>query len=130
MDEYVLVVEDDQLLSKAIVEELEEEGFAVVWAKNGEEALDKVKDYPVAMAYLDVMMPGNIDGFEVLRRLKEPGSKYAKIPVVMLTNLGQMKDIDRAMEMGASDYVVKSSLDLSKLVELTKKKLEVYRAQA
>jgi len=118
----LLIVEDDTTLGKAMVDELTEAGFEVVWAKEANEAFTKLKEGKINLIYLDIMLPGELDGYEILRKLKQDGSEYKNIPVVMLSNLGQMKEIDRAMEIGASDYVVKANIDLSRLVELTKSK--------
>lgn len=116
----ILVVEDDKLLGKLVVETLEEAGFQVEWVTNGEAALLKLNEKPFNMVFLDIMLPGNMDGYQILQRIKAPGSSLEKTPVVMLTNSGDMDHIDKAMEMGASDYVVKANIDLSKLADIAK----------
>ena len=121
----ILVVEDDRLLRKAIQEELEEAGFQVHVAENSIEAFKVLESNKVDLIYLDIMLPGELNGYGILRNLKAADSPHNKIPVVMLSNLGQLDEIDSAMQLGASDFVVKSSINLPRLVEITKSKLSV-----
>ena len=74
------------------------------------------------MIFLDIMLPGDLDGFEILKRLKAD-EKLENIPVIILSNLGQTQEIDRAMDLGARDYVVKATVDLDRLAEIAKKHL-------
>lgn len=117
----ILLVEDDKLLGEAVVQTLTGEGFQVFWAKSGDEAFKALELQDVGLVYLDIMLPGDLDGYEILRRIKAD-DKYRDLPVVMLTNLGQMKEIDRAMDLGASDYFIKANIDLDKLINLTKER--------
>lgn len=117
----ILLVEDDRLLGEAITQTLSDEGFQVFWAKTAEEAFEVLELQEIGLVYLDIMLPGSIDGYEILRRVKsEP--RWKDYPVIMMTNLGQMSEIDRAMELGASDYFIKANIDLDKLVSLTKER--------
>jgi two-component system, OmpR family, response regulator len=116
----ILIVEDDKLLGKAIADTLAEADYEVVWAENGADALTAISQKPVDMVYLDIMLPGE-DGYSILQKIKADAN-HADTPVVMLTNLGQMSEINKAMEMGANDYIVKANVDLEKLVELTRTK--------
>lgn len=118
----VLVVEDDKLLGKAVSGALEEAGYKALWSKDGKQAFEALEAQEIQMVYLDIMLPGEVDGYEILRRIKGE-DKWKSIPVVMLSNLGQMKEIDRAMELGAADYIVKANIDLSRLIEVTRSKL-------
>jgi len=119
----ILLVEDDKLLGKSVKATLEDAGYRVLWATEAMEAFKALSTGEINLVYLDIMLPGEIDGYEILRRIKVAGSSFVHIPVVMLSNLGQMGEIDRAMQMGASDYVVKANIDLDQLVELTAKKI-------
>lgn len=118
----ILIVEDDKLLGRAISQTLENEGYKVFWSRNAKEAFEALKAQEMSLIYLDLMLPGDKDGYEILRDLKQDEQRKS-IPVVILSNLGQMSEIDRAMDLGASDYVVKANIELEKLVELTKSKL-------
>lgn len=117
----LLVVEDDRLLGKEITETLTDAGFDTLWAQDGDEAFEALESQDIDLLFLDIMLPGDWDGFKILKRVKGD-ERWMGIPVIMLTNLGQMNDIDRAMEIGALDYIVKARIDLDKLVELVKTK--------
>lgn len=117
----ILIVEDDTLLSQAVATALEEGGHAPLIARNADAAFQALEAQKIDLIYLDIMLP-ETDGYDILKSLKAD-TRYQQIPVIMLSNLGQMSEIDRAMEMGAVDYITKASIDLSKLIDLTNKKL-------
>ena len=117
----ILVVEDDKFLGREIGMALEGGGHEVFWIKNSDEVSEALESQSFDLIFLDIMLPGNKDGYALLAEMKN-SEKYKNVPVVMLSNLGQMSEIDKAMEMGAMDYVVKSNIDLDNLVELTSKK--------
>ena len=102
MKEKVLIVDDEKTLVKALKFSLEKEGFRVIEAYNGEEALQKVADEEPDLIILDLMLPG-LDGFEVCRRIR----KNNEVPIIMLTARGD--DIDKVLglELGADDYMTK-----------------------
>jgi len=102
----ILVVEDDKFLRSIIVQKLSNEGFQVEEAIDGDEAWKKIKKDRPMLILLDLLLPG-IDGFEILRRIKED-SELAKIPVLVLSNMGQEEDIKKAKELGAKDFMVKA----------------------
>jgi two-component system KDP operon response regulator KdpE len=101
-DKLILVVDDEKRMVRFIRLNLEQDGFRVISAYNGTEALDQVRRNLPNMILLDVMMP-DIDGFEVLRRIREVSS----VPVIMLTAKGEEDDRVRGLELGADDYVSK-----------------------
>lgn len=109
----VLLVEDDRFLRKAAESTLRQSGFTVLTAADGEEALRQAKALP-DLILLDLIMP-KLQGFEVLRRLKEDATT-AGIPVMVLSNLGQEGDVQQAMALGAVAYLIKSNLSLHELV--------------
>ncbi len=98
----ILVVDDEQRMVRFIRLNLEQDGFRVISAYNGMEALDQVRRALPDLVLLDVMMP-DIDGFEVLRRIRE----VSNVPVIMLTAKGEEDDRVRGLELGADDYVTK-----------------------
>jgi two-component system alkaline phosphatase synthesis response regulator PhoP len=110
----ILLVEDDTALAKVYMTRLEMEGFDVRRVENGEEALSNAQEYRPDLIVLDVMMP-KINGFDVLDILRNT-PEFATIPVVMLTALSQAKDKERAKELGADDYLVKSQVVISDVV--------------
>ena len=118
----VLVVEDDQFLRDLIVKKLEEEGVKTIQAIDGEEGIRLIRESKPALVLLDLILPG-IDGFEVLKQAKsDPATK--DIPVVILSNLGQKDDIERGLEMGAKDYLIKAHFTPGEIVQKVKEVLE------
>lgn len=98
----ILVVDDEPRMTRFIRMNLELEGYQVVEAHNGLEALDKVRTNLPDLVILDVMMP-ELDGFETLETLREVSS----VPVIMLTVRADEEDKVRGLELGADDYVIK-----------------------
>ena len=111
----VLLAEDDRFLRKAAEAALKRQGFTVLPAVDGEEALRVARAEIPDIVLLDLIMP-KLQGFEVLRALKaDPAT--AAIPVIILSNLGQDSDVKQAMEAGAVGYFVKANLSLQDLVK-------------
>ena len=117
----ILLVEDDLSLLKIYSNKLKISGFDVSVAITGDEALRKVKTELPDLVLLDLILPGK-DGFMVLEEIKSD-PKTKKIPVVILSNLGQESDIKRGKELGAIDYLVKSDIGLMDLVAKMKRYL-------
>ena len=121
MTSKLLLVEDDRFLRKAAEAALKRHGFEVVIAGDGEEALRQTAATMPDLILLDLIMP-KLQGFEVLRRLKED-PRTAPIPVIILSNLGQERDVKQAMEAGATAYFIKSNVSLQDLVREVQKAL-------
>jgi DNA-binding response OmpR family regulator len=98
----VLVVDDEARIIDFIHMNLELEGFRVLEAANGYEALERLKEDLPDLIILDVMMPG-MDGFETLRRIRE----VSTVPVIMLTVRQEEGDRIRGLDLGADDYITK-----------------------
>lgn len=119
----VLIVDDDSFLAGIYATKLDIEGFDVVSAKDGEEGLKALEKGLPDLILLDVLMP-KLDGFETLKRIKQiPGAK--DIPVIMLTNLGQKEDIEKGLEQGAIDYLIKAHFVPAEAVDKIKKVLKM-----
>lgn len=119
----ILLVEDDQALAGVYRARLELEGFAVEQVANGEEALSKIVELRPDLVVLDAMMP-KIDGFDVLDIIRQtPDTMNTR--VIMLTALSQPKDKERAKELGADDYLVKSQVVIGDVVARIKHHLGV-----
>jgi len=121
-DRLILVVDDEPRMIQFIRMNLELEGYRVVQASNGLEALDKVRDELPDLVILDVMMP-DLDGFETLRILRETSD----VPVIMLTVKSEEDDIVRGLGLGADDYVTKpfSPRELSSRVQALLRRSEL-----
>lgn len=111
----ILLAEDDRFLRKAAETALKREGFTVLAAVDGEEALRIARADAPDLILLDLIMP-KVQGFEVLRALKADAAT-AGTPVLILSNLGQDSDVKQAMEAGAAGYFVKVNLSLQDLVK-------------
>jgi len=98
----VLVVDDEPMVREVLARYLEAEGFGVVTAGDGEEALDRFEESRPDLVLLDLMLP-RIDGFEVLDRMRT----LARVPVIMLTARGEETDRVVGLDLGADDYVTK-----------------------
>ena len=117
----ILLAEDDIILAELYTERLKQEGFTVVHASNGEDALKFVEEYHPALIILDVMMP-KMNGLDVLKNLKE-NSETAKIPVIIVTALVQEIEKINKMMNQADAYIVKSEVLPGEIIEVVKKKL-------
>ena len=99
----ILVVDDEERIVRFIVMNLELEGFRVISASSGLEALQRVRESLPDLVLLDVMLP-QLDGFETLRLLRE---QQTDVPVIMLTVRADEEDIVHGLELGADDYITK-----------------------
>ena len=111
---FILVIEDDKFLRELLVRKLTGEGFDVKNAVDAEAAFAILAERKPKVILCDLILPG-VDGFEILRRIKAD-SKIADVPVVILSNLGQKEDLDKAMALGAKDFMVKANFTLDEIV--------------
>ena len=120
----ILIVEDDTLISNMYKEIFTFDSFEVEIANDGQEGLDKARNFKPNIILLDIMMP-KMNGLEVLTNLKaDPETKT--IPVVMLTNLAGENDAKAALTQGAVKYIVKSQYDPKQISEMVKQILAGY----
>lgn len=118
MPNTILIIEDDKFLRELIAGKLTKEGYKISEAIDGEEGIRKIRDEKPDLILLDLILPG-IDGFEVLSRMeKEPS--IAKIPVIILSNLGQREDVERGLKMGAVDYLIKAHFTPREVIDKIK----------
>ena len=121
-DSKILVVEDDSFLLQMYATKLETEEFKVFTASTGSEALSLVEKEDLDLILLDLNLP-EVDGFNVLEELKSnPKTKH--IPVLVLTNFSQKEDIDRCLDLGAEDFLIKAHFVPSEVIEKIKKILK------
>ncbi|MGB9716446.1 MAG: response regulator transcription factor [Thermodesulfovibrionales bacterium] len=113
----ILVVDDELDLVETIRFQLEMEGFNVITAHNGEDALNLARTENPDLILLDIMLP-KLDGYKVCRLLKFD-EKYKNIPIIMLTARAQEKDKIIGLETGANEYITKP-FDMDKLLERVK----------
>ena len=118
----ILIVEDDKFLRELIAQKLVREGYEISEAGDGEEGIKKIKDEKPDLVLLDLILPG-IDGFEILSRMKE-NSSLSRIPVIILSNLGQKDDVERGLKLGAIDYLIKAHFTPGEIIEKIKNALK------
>lgn len=114
----VLIIEDDKFLRDLLVIKLKKEGFKVLEAVDGMDGLEKTRGEKPSIIILDLIIPG-LDGFAFLETLKKD-PVISAVPVIVLSNLGQREDIDRAKSLGARDYMIKAQLTPIEVVERIK----------
>jgi DNA-binding response OmpR family regulator len=115
MSKKILVAEDDKFLANAYRVKLTKAGYEVKLASDGVEVFKVLEDFQPELIILDLVMPIK-DGFSTLEELKQHQS-YKEIPVLIASNLGQQEDIDRGINLGAKDYIIKSDLSLDELIQ-------------
>ena len=117
----VLLAEDDVILADLYTERLKQEGFTVVHASNGEDALKYVSEYSPALIILDIMMP-KMNGLDVLKAIKDNPATN-QIPVIIVTALVQEIEKINKMMNPADAYIVKSEVLPGEIIEEVKKRL-------
>ncbi|MBI2643908.1 MAG: response regulator [Candidatus Wildermuthbacteria bacterium] len=117
----ILFVEDESALQKTFEDTLKEQGYSVIHALDGETGLRLAKEKNPDLVLLDLILP-KMSGFEVLEELKQ--DKATKhIPVIILTNLEDMQNVQKAVDLGATTYLLKSSYRLEEIVSKVKQAL-------
>lgn len=117
----ILFIEDEAALQKTFSDVLTQEGFKVLNALDGEQGLRMAKSEKPDLILLDLILP-KVHGFEVLKILKED-SATKDISVIVLTNLESTNDVERAIELGATTYLVKANYDLEDVIKKVKNAL-------
>ena len=111
----ILVAEDDKYLVRVYQTKFTKAGFEVRIGADGEEAEKILQTFMPDIILLDLMMPKK-DGFEVLKDLKA-SEKFKNIPVIVTSNLAQPEDKQKALAMGANEYIVKSDIPIQGIVQ-------------
>ncbi len=111
---FVLVIEDDKFLRELLVRKLASEGFDVQNAIDAQAAFTILAERKPSIILLDLILPG-VSGFEILEKIKAD-PKITDVPVVILSNLGQKEDLDKAILLGAKDFMVKANFTLDEIV--------------
>jgi DNA-binding response OmpR family regulator len=111
----ILIIEDDQRINKVYLAKLSVEGMEAATAIDGEEGLRKIYSENPDLIILDLMLPKK-SGFEILKEIKTD-PKVRDIPVLILSNLAQEKEIEEGMALGAEDYIVKTNFSIQQVIE-------------
>ena len=121
---FILVVEDDPILKNLLGHTLAGK-YQTLYANDGNEAIALFDQYKPALVLLDLMLP-TMDGFAVLEAIRKHEGPEKDVPVVIVSNLGQQKDIERAKALGANDYLVKAEVAVEEIIS----KIEVLLASS
>lgn len=116
----LLVVEDEKAIASALSLKLKKEGFNVLCAYDGLEALECMRKEKINLVLLDLIIP-KVDGFGVLAGMKKEG---IKLPTIVSSNLSQKEDIEKALSLGAIDYFIKSDTSITEVVNHVKNALK------
>lgn len=114
MPKKIVLVEDDPFLSEIYITKFEEAGYVVEVADDGEEGLEKIKNGKPDIVLLDIILP-KLTGLEIMEELQKDES-FKETPIIVLSNLGADEDVQKAMDMGAKGYLVKSQYTPSEVV--------------
>lgn len=111
----ILIVEDDSMLRESLQDFLSKEEFEVVAASDGEQGLEMTKTEVPDLILLDIILPKK-NGYEVIKEIKADEA-VKNIPIILLTNLGSLNDIEKALALGATTYLVKGDYKLEEIAD-------------
>jgi len=115
----ILIAEDEKSYVRPLSLKLKNKGYEVETAGDGKEALSLLKKNKYNLLLLDLIMPG-MDGFELMKEIKD---KKLKVKIIVLSNLSQETDKDKASKLGASDFISKSNTSLVDVLKIVEKNL-------
>ena len=119
----ILIIEDDKFLRDLCIKKFDQMGFKVDFAIDGLEGIRKIINNKPNLVLLDLIIPG-IEGFEILKKVRADKDKsIAKIPIIVLSNLGQESDMEKAMSLGANEYLIKAHFTIDDVAQRVKKYL-------
>jgi len=121
MAKKILIIEDEELLYNLLERKLNEKGYQASVAKDGVEGMKMIKEIKPDLVLLDIVMP-NKNGFEVMDEM-QADEKLKHIPIIVISNSGQPVEIDKAKELGAKDWLIKTEFDPQEVIEKVKKQI-------
>jgi DNA-binding response OmpR family regulator len=121
---FILVVEDDPILKNLLGHTFAGK-YQTLYASDGNEALALFDQYKPGIVLLDLMLP-TMDGFTVLETIRKRDDDSKGVPVIVVSNLGADKDKDRAMSLGATQYLVKAEVSIEEIVEKIQSLIEAH----
>ena len=121
----ILIIEDDRSLQAALIEALRQDGYDTMSAYDGEEGVLKANTEKPDLILLDLILPKK-DGFEVVEEIKK--SPVKDTPVLILTNLEEIDNVQKALDLGANTFMVKSDFSLRDIIEKIKEQLALHQS--
>jgi len=115
----ILLIEDEELIIKLLSKKLVSIGYDVLLAMDGQEGIEKMKQSVPDLVLLDIVMP-RMGGFEVMAEMKKD-AVLAKIPVIIISNSGQPLELEKAKQLGAADWLVKTEFDPKEVADKIQK---------
>lgn len=115
MAKKILIVEDEEIILDLLQKKLTTEGYQVSVARDGEEGLKVMREIKPDLILLDIIMP-KMGGFEVMEAMQKD-VELKKIPVVVVSNSGQPVELDKAQELGAKDWLIKTEFDPQEVID-------------
>jgi len=109
----ILIIEDEEILLDVLSKKIKDEGFEVLVARDGEDGLRQIRERKPDLVILDMLLP-KVDGFSILKEVKDSS---INVPIVIVSNSGQPVDIDKALKLGACDYLVKAEFEPDEVIE-------------
>ena len=120
----ILIIEDEAFLRELVSQKLKKEGFEKLQAINGEDGVKIAKEKKPELILLDLFLPGSTDGWKVIEELKKDPLS-AKISIIVLSNYGQKEYIEKALNLGADDFLIKAHFAPSEIVKKVKTTLKL-----
>ena len=111
----ILIIEDEEILLNLLQNKLTQEGYEILVARDGEKGIQIMRELKPDLILLDIIMP-KLNGFEVMEE-KNKNKKLKIIPVIVISNSGQPVEIDRAKELGAKDWLIKTEFDPQEVID-------------
>jgi len=121
MAKKILLVEDEEIMIDLLEKKLNQEGYEVSVARNGIEGLERMRKLKPDLILLDIMMPKK-GGFEVMEDMAKE-EELKNIPVIIVSNSGQPVELDKAIKLGAKDWLIKTDFDPEEVVDKVKKQI-------
>jgi CheY-like chemotaxis protein len=121
MAKKILIIEDEEILINLLQRKLTESGYEIVLARNGEEGLESMRKSKPDIILLDIIMPKK-GGFEVLEEMSQD-EDLRTVPVVVISNSGQPVELDRAKQLGAKDWLIKTEFDPKEVLDKVVKQI-------
>ncbi|MBP6869090.1 MAG: response regulator [Candidatus Pacebacteria bacterium] len=112
---FIMVVEDDPILKNLLGHTFAGK-YQTLYASDGNEALALFEQYKPSLVLLDIMLPA-MDGYAVLKAIRARTDDFKTVPIVIVSNLGQKADIERAKQLGATDYLVKAEVEIEEIMK-------------
>lgn len=121
MPQKILIIEDEEIMLGLLQRKLTTEGYEISVARDGEEGIRVMKEVKPDLVLLDIIMP-KMGGFEVMEEMNKD-KELKKIPVIVISNSGQPVELDRAQNLGAKDWLIKTEFDPQEVIDKVVKQI-------